>query len=155
MEILRLYPADAERFRAIRLRSLEDAPQMFGSSYEETAARPPESWPQQLEQLTTFIAVSEDLDIGVVRGGEYDRARRIAIFYSMWVAPAFRGRGVGEALIDTVADWSRAHSFAYLVLDVAHHNAHAIALYGRKGFVRVDDEGTLDPAKERRLALRL
>lgn len=157
LQIQRLRPDDVERFREIRLRSLRDAPTMFGSTFEDLVTHPPESWRQQLEQLATFVAVADHSDIGVVRGGAYTPRPNAAILYSMWVEPAFRGRGVGEALIDTVVDWARSEGFASLVLDVTHHNEHAIALYARKGFVRIDDEDApdLDRDNEHRRELRL
>lgn len=128
---------------------------MFGSTYEETAARPPESWPEQLRRLATFVAAHDGADVGVVRGGELEVGSGVAFLLSMWVAPPFRGQGVGEALIDAVVGWARARGLSMVVLDVGHHNAHAIALYTRKGFEPIDDQGTLDPDKEHRRGLRL
>jgi hypothetical protein len=47
--------------------SSEDAPDAFGSMIEEVAAWPAESWSKQLLDLPTFIAVSDGLDVGLVR----------------------------------------------------------------------------------------
>jgi ribosomal protein S18 acetylase RimI-like enzyme len=45
-----------------------------------------------------------------------------------------RGRRVGQALIETAADWGRRHGRRRLTLHVAANNAPAIRLYERCGF---------------------
>ena len=53
----------------------------------------------------------------------------------MLVDVAWRGRGVGSALMHTAIDWSRAHGLHKLCLEVFPHNAAGLALYRRFGFV--------------------
>jgi GNAT superfamily N-acetyltransferase len=53
---------------------------------------------------------------------------------SVWVRPAFRGRGVADALIEATAGWARARSFPALSLWVTETNASARRLYARRGF---------------------
>ena len=59
------------------------------------------------------------------------------------VETAQRGRGLGATLLQTTIDWARAHPLLeYVDLSVFAHNAPAIALYERSGFVqtgRVND----------------
>ncbi len=148
MEIQRLTPGEAKRLRAIRLRALSNAPDAFGSTFEETAARPPKSWPKQLAELATFVVVLDGYDVGMVRGIRYEGKPGAAILLSMWVAPAVRGKGVGEALIDAVVDWARSEGFVHLLLDVADENAPAVALYARKGFKPTGETSTLPPPRE-------
>lgn len=133
--IERLTTHDAERLRTIRLRALQDAPDAYSATYEETAARPPESWRRQIDELATFAAVEEGCDLGLVRCRRHESLADAADLLSMWVAPEARGRGIGMALIDTVADWARSAGLLRLVLEVRLHNAHALALYTRAGFV--------------------
>lgn len=134
-----------QRFRAIRLASLQDAPDAFGSTFEETAARPPESWQKQLQDLPTFIAVVDGVDSGVVRGAP--QADNTAHLISLWVSPNARGMGIGSALIDTVVDWASAKGYVKLILEVGNHNAEAIALYTRKGFKPTGKTGHLPPPR--------
>ena len=54
---------------------------------------------------------------------------------AMAVAREWRGRGVGSALLATGIEWSRERGLHKLVLDVFPHNAAAIALYRKFGFV--------------------
>lgn len=53
----------------------------------------------------------------------------------MQVARAWRGRGVGTLLLQTVIDWARGAGLHKLTLSVFPHNQAAIALYRKFGFV--------------------
>jgi ribosomal protein S18 acetylase RimI-like enzyme len=55
---------------------------------------------------------------------------------AMAVAREWRGRGVGSALLAAGIEWSRERDLHKLVLDVFPHNAAAIALYRKFGFVQ-------------------
>ena len=56
----------------------------------------------------------------------------------MAVAPEWRGRGVGSALLGAAIEWSRERGLHKLSLSVFPHNTAAIGLYRKFGFV---DEG--------------
>ena len=56
----------------------------------------------------------------------------------MAVARDWRGRGVGAALLSAAIEWARGQGLHKLSLAVFPHNAAAIALYRKFGFV---DEG--------------
>jgi RimJ/RimL family protein N-acetyltransferase len=53
----------------------------------------------------------------------------------MGVAREWRGRGVGSALLAAAIEWARGHEVHKLSLGVFAHNASAIALYRKFGFV--------------------
>jgi ribosomal protein S18 acetylase RimI-like enzyme len=53
----------------------------------------------------------------------------------MAVAREWRGRGVGSALMVAALDWAREGGLHKLCLSVWPHNAAAIALYRKYGFV--------------------
>ncbi|MBX3465895.1 MAG: GNAT family N-acetyltransferase [Planctomycetes bacterium] len=148
MRVARLTPVEGERLRALRLASLRDAPHAFASTHEEAAARPPESWRQQLVELATFVAVADGVDVGLVRAGPFTEDAGAAMLLSMWVAPQARGAGVGDALIDAVVDWARDEGFARVVLDVGDENASAQRLYARHGFAPTGERSRLPPPRE-------
>lgn len=148
IHIERLTPDAGERLRTIRLRALQDAPDAFEASYEESAARPPESWARQLADLATFVAVDGERDVGMVRAGPHGSLVDTAYLISMWVAPEARGRGVGHALIDAIVEWAKAAGYARVVLDVGTHNRYASALYARAGFKAVDEPRASPPPRE-------
>ena len=143
IEIGRLAAEEGLRLRTIRLRSLADAPDAFGSTYGKAATRPPDSWAAQLRELPTFVAIVDGEDVGIVRGARDDSRPDTAWLISMWVAPEVRGQGVGEALIDAVVEWARASGARRLLLDVGDHNQPAIALYARMGFEPNGTSGSL------------
>ncbi len=135
MNIERLTPDEGTRLRAIRLRALRDAPDAFGTTFEEAEPWPAEVWRRQLEELATFVAVMAGQDVGLVRGAAHDEEPDSAQLISMWVAPEARGKGASDALIDAVVAWARGEGFRRLLLDVVDDNAAAVALYARRGFV--------------------
>jgi RimJ/RimL family protein N-acetyltransferase len=53
----------------------------------------------------------------------------------MLVAREWRGRGVGSALVAAAIEWARERGLHKLSLSVFAHNAAAIALYRKFGFV--------------------
>jgi ribosomal protein S18 acetylase RimI-like enzyme len=76
------------------------------------------------------------------------------------VLKAYRRIGLGEALLRTGLEWSRAQGIRKVRLGVFATNESAIALYKKLGFVeegRLNEEVILDgnPVDEMLLALRL
>lgn len=139
---------EGERLRAIRLRSLRDAPDAFGTTLEDAAAWSFESWNRQLEQFATFVATADSSDLGLVRGALHDRFQDAGYLISMWVSPDARRQGIGAALIDAVVHWARTRGLNRLFLDVTEKNATAISLYTRKGFIPNGEVGTLPPPRD-------
>jgi RimJ/RimL family protein N-acetyltransferase len=58
----------------------------------------------------------------------------------MLVVAAWRGRGVGSALLAAALGWARRHGAHKVALEVWPHNTAALALYRKFGFV---EEGRL------------
>jgi ribosomal protein S18 acetylase RimI-like enzyme len=63
----------------------------------------------------------------------------------MWIAPAGRGQGVGDALMTAIEDWARAAGARVLKLSVVDGNDPAHNLYLRSGFADTDELGDLMP----------
>jgi RimJ/RimL family protein N-acetyltransferase len=71
-------------------------------------------------------------------GGKRERERHAGVF-GLTIAEAWRGRGIGTALISTLLDWARAHPHIEKVsLVVFSTNDRAIRLYRALGF---EEEG--------------
>ncbi|RKT57196.1 ribosomal protein S18 acetylase RimI-like enzyme [Saccharothrix australiensis] len=128
-------PDDWQVWRRLRLAALRDAPDAFESAYEKWAHAPEERWRRRLAGSLDLVARLDGADVGMVSGMPGDPVELI----SLWVAPAARGRGVGDALVDGVARWADPRPVR---LRVAAGNAHALALYLRHGFV-VEPGGAL------------
>ncbi|MHC5010036.1 MAG: GNAT family N-acetyltransferase [Planctomycetota bacterium] len=158
----RMTPEDWERVRAIRLRSLADAPDAFGTTLAEDEVRPLAEWRTRLEnpEAATFLATADGEDVGLVTGVAYDGRPGAAGLFGMWVAPESRGHGIGGALVDAVVTWARAAGFDRILLDVGDDNGPATGLYRSRGFERTGRTGTLSPSRahvlehERALLLR-
>jgi ribosomal protein S18 acetylase RimI-like enzyme len=74
---------------------------------------------------------------------------RPAELISLWVAPAARGRGVGDEAVRQVLTWvRREYPASRVVLSVKVDNDHAIRLYRRHGFV---DAGVSPEDRDERL----
>ena len=143
-----LTQADGPRLQSIRLRALQDAPDAFGTTFEDASKNGAEVWAKQLAELPTFVAVEGTRDVAMVRCARDRETSDTAWLISMWVAPEFRRRGIGSALVDLVVAWARENGIGRLVLDVADVNAQAIALYGTKGFKPNGKSGSMPSPRQ-------
>jgi ribosomal protein S18 acetylase RimI-like enzyme/SAM-dependent methyltransferase len=155
MWIVRAEPDDWERVRDLRLRALLDAPEAFGSTHDDEAARTESDWRafatgwEGAARQAAYAAVDEDgrwvgLAVGVVR--EADTS--LANLYSMWVDPAARGLGAGRLLVDTVAVWAAGTGAERLELCVTEANDPAVALYRTAGFEPTGGRDVLRPGSD-------
>lgn len=123
--------------KAIRLAALRDAPTAFGVTHASAAGDSDARWRQRAapgDGATFLLALADDVAVGLVghhAAGDGDAWNVIA----MWVAPAWRGKGVAEGLVAAVKTRALAQGQARLVLDVAPSNGRAVAFYHRQGFV--------------------
>jgi len=129
-------PDEWATLRDVRLAALLEAPYAFGSTYAREAPFTEQQWRARFAvRAVTFFAFAADLADGEPAGlaGVYveDGA---ADLVSMWVRPAARGHGVGEALVQGAADWARARDYDTLYLWVTESNMAARGLYERCGF---------------------
>lgn len=148
LQIQRLLINEVKRLRTLRLAALKDAPDAFGSTFQDVATYSEATWRSQLQSLPTFVAVLDSMDSGIVRGAPHSEQTTVAYLLSMWVAPHARGQGIGEALTDSVIDWAHTAGYKQLVLDVSESNHFAISLYTRKGFKPTGVIGHLPPPRE-------
>ncbi|HEY9408251.1 MAG TPA: GNAT family N-acetyltransferase [Jiangellaceae bacterium] len=127
-------PDDWRTWRDLRLASLLDAPAAFGSTYEQWRDADETRWRARLEAPgVLMVARLDDEPVGTA-GGFFPSSSEAELI-SMWVAPAGRGRGVGDALVEAVLAWARRQAAPAIGLWVAEGNAPAEALYARHGFL--------------------
>jgi len=127
----------------VKIRAAEDADRLplarlFAVVAEERdgiAAEPPVDVERRAASWSldrTFVAVAKDEQIGGIWVIEsWFGYGEIAMF----VAAAWRGRGVGTALLAAAIECGRAAGMHKLTLSVFPHNEAAIALYRKFGFV--------------------
>ncbi|GJQ28949.1 MAG: acetyltransferase [Phycisphaerae bacterium] len=97
------------------------------------------SHPRQL----LLVAVSGERVVGILdlRQTIPRRKARHRVLLGMSVREAYRGAGVGTALMERALGWAKAHpDLALVTLEVYAENVRAVALYRRFGFV---EKGTL------------
>ena len=148
--IQRLTPDDVDRARALRLRSLRDAPDAYWTTAEEETRTTAAEWRARLTNpaAVTFVARLDGTDVGLVFGAPHHDQAGDAGLYGMWVASEARGTGVGAALIDALVGWARVTGYRHLRLEVADANLPAVRLYERAGFKPTGRAGTLPPPRE-------
>lgn len=147
-------PPDWERMRALRLAALADTPDAFAATLAGERDRPDEFWRARLERtdVTTLRAelCGDDgawRDAGLAVLAPTDEAAVVGL-YSVWVAPAARGRGVGDALVAAACARAREMGYARVALEVGAANGRAMGLYARAGFRPTGRTGTLPAPRE-------
>lgn len=135
MEVQILGADGWQLWRHLRLQALAESPEMYGSTLAEWSGPgdTEERWRQRFSAIPLNVVIHCDgAPAGIV--GAYEQPGGAVELISMWVDPATRGRGVGDAAVQAVLDWADGRD---VVLSVKHHNRPAIALYDRNGFVDV------------------
>lgn len=137
-----LTEADADTFRALRLRALRDHPEAFGASYEEEVDQPIERTVERLRAsssgsfvLGAFLGDALVGSVGLNRPARPKTQHRGTI-WGMYVCPEASGRGIGRALLHEAIVRARAITgLEELTLGVTVGNERARRLYLAAGFV--------------------
>ena len=139
IELHELLPADWQMWRELRLAALAEAPTVFGSRLADWQGADEKRWRERLAILgsVNFVALMDGRPAGMASGVPGDDGMPELI--SMWVSPTARGKGVGDRLVESVAQWAREQGAAALRLALMEDNEKAAALYRRNGFADVDE----------------
>lgn len=159
IRIRRFLPREWPAYRALRLRSLADAPEAFGSSLKAEEAWAHALW---MARLTAADVSGRDCPLVAEAAADTDAGADgtmlgllwakcdaddagIVNLFQMWVAPEARGRGVAASLVDEAVAWARAIDARLVQLGVVVSNQAAIQLYRRKGFGNVGEPEPIRP----------
>jgi len=136
VQIRRLMPADAARYRELRLEGLRCNPEAFGSTYETESVQPLSSFSKRLAGSAVFGAFRGAELLGIagfaVRNGLKEAHK--GLLWGMYVRPDARKAGVGRRLVEAVIDFARQR-VELLQLSVVSDNEQARRLYASLGFV--------------------
>jgi GNAT superfamily N-acetyltransferase len=135
--VRRLGPDDWCLWRDVRLAALADAPEAFGSWLERENGYTDADWRAWLAPDRGLKAIAGDAGL-IGAWLPPDRGGAVEL-YSMWVAPAWRGRGVGDRLVAEAVAWAGERRHPRVDLWVVGGNAAAERLYRRHGFVPTDE----------------
>ena len=141
MRITQLTRDDAAAYQDLRLYSLQESPEAFGSSFDEEVNRPLEIVANRIKDPANHVfgAFSEeDQLIGMVtlRWEQREKSIHKAAIYAMFVSPQYRGKGTGRALMDTAIQRARDIGVRQVILAVNNSNKAAVHLYEACGFER-------------------
>lgn len=92
------------------------------------------AWLDTMDPSTPGTSFVAEVDGRIV--GQLGVSGEGRVEIGMWVAPEWRGKGVGTALMNAALDYARTHGAYKISLEVWPHNAAAIALYEKFGFER-------------------
>lgn len=134
-------PDEWRRWREIRLRSLQQDPDAFGSTYERELAHTEDDWRLRLAAGRSVIAAVGGVDVGLGAGFEDTPGKLMVV--AMWTDPGSRGRGVGRAVLEHVVRSAQADGL-HAHLWVADGNP-ARRLYESAGFAA---DGRIEPLRE-------
>jgi len=136
-------PDDWKAWRELRLAALAEAPFAFGSQYADWVDATEDRWRERLSSPGAYQVIASIDGTPAGMAGGFPSADDTAELVSMWVAPAGRGKGVGNALMTAIEDWARGIGAATLKLSVVPGNDPAHNLYLRHGYVDTDEPGDL------------
>ena len=156
VDVLVLTPDDWRLWRQLRLAALAEAPAAFGSTFAEWSGSGDTEprWRARLASvaLNLLLTVGGEL-VGMVSATAPNAHGEVELI-SLWVAPAGRGRGVGDEAVEQVSAWAHDQhpgDAVVVVLSVKTDNERARALYERHGFVDVGPSpGVPDKRRMRR-----
>lgn len=155
---LRVVTADDwSLWRVARLEALAGAPYAFGSRLADWEAAPEQRWRDRLSLPGShnILAVADGVPVGMATGIPAEEGRSVELI-SVYVGPAARGHGVGDALVTAVEHWARERRARRLLLDVVATNTAARRLYERHGLVVVGEvPGSPGDVEELRMAKEL
>lgn len=144
-----LEPSLWKQHKTLRLLSLQDSPDAFGSTYEAERIQSDSAWEQRIATALTlpenkaFIAYQHQQACGLLWCKLAANDATSATLFQMWVAPAQRGLGISKQLLEAAIQWVRATGRQRIELGVTQTNTAAIHLYKRYGFIPVGEPSAL------------
>jgi RimJ/RimL family protein N-acetyltransferase len=141
LQIRRLMPADAARFREIRLEALQQSPEAFGSTFEQECTQSLAQFEEALTKTDVFGAFrgTELLGMAGYRTQAGAKKAHKGYLWGMYVRASARGTGVAKPLVEAVLAHARER-VELVQLTVVKENERAQRLYRSCGFVAYGHE---------------
>lgn len=130
-------PDDWPVWRVLRQAALAESPHAFGSRLADWQGDGDREarWRDRLgvPGSHNVVATLDGRPVGMASGVPSEEDGVVWLI-SMWVAPAARGRSVGDTLVEEVVQWARSVGARELRLSVVETNTAAARLYERHSF---------------------
>lgn len=105
--------------------------------------------PEELASMSRVYVAEVDGAFAGLAALKFSAWNRKVVLWHLYVAPVFRGHGVGAALVGASLDYTREAGAWCLWLETQHINYPAVQFYRRMGFRLTGlDEALFDPAGE-------
>jgi ribosomal protein S18 acetylase RimI-like enzyme len=139
-QVLRAGPADWQRLRDVRLRSLAADPSAFASSLEREQGYDEQRWLSWISSSAVLLAIDpalpdQPIGLATLRALPADE-NAAGELNAMWVEPEQRGTGLGGQLLQAALTSAAAGGYRSVRLWVTDGNLGASTLYERAGFRR-------------------
>jgi len=135
MSVDLLRPNDWQRYRAIRLRSLEINPEAFGGSFDAESQWSEREWRTEMAKFVALVAVHDGTDVAVMTVEVLDGDHGTTCWIGgCWSDPVVRGRGAFRTLFTYVDAHAAEFGWSKQGLGVWRDNDSAIAAYSALGF---------------------
>lgn len=135
MKIRILTQADWKIWKQLRLEALQNAPESFGSSYEEELNWSDLDFQNELNKSDIFGVVLDTLLISCA--GFYSlkssKTSHRGVVWGMYTRPEYRGQGVASALIQEIIKHAKTR-VTQLHLTCVTSNFEAMTFYQKQGF---------------------
>jgi len=146
ISVRRIALGEGEIFKHLRLASVSEFPEFFGTTLEDAVARCEESWNLQADSSAvgsdraTFLAFSDQDPIGIAALYRDDVEKTYAALIQVWVHPAHRRRNVAGKLLKEVFGWAKTNEFARIYAWVVKDNKRMLRTLSNFGFEIAGEE---------------
>ncbi len=164
LEIKPLLPHEWPILKQVRLRALADAPEAFSTTLAQAQDYTDTDWQERARRFAhpppaaARIAYLSNTPCGMMTcypaSPQTPLAAPIAELTAVWVDPAARGQGAGEALAASIVTWAVTQNIRTLQAWVMEDNPRALAFYKKVGFAETSQR-LLEPTDPPRYALLL
>lgn len=138
MEIIKLSPEDWEKYKNIRLEALQKDGLAFGPSYEEEAKKKDEEWKATLEKDDSYLFFAEEngeiVGMAAAYQEEGEKVHHVAYVWGVYVREAFRGKGIGKKIMETLLGELKENNVVKANLNVNTIQSGAVKIYESLGF---------------------
>lgn len=138
--VRRLTADEWPMWREIRLRSLIDAPDAYGSTLPREQAFTEADWRERMGSSPVLLL---DGERAVAMGAAWREQPGWIMVVGMWTEPAYRGRGLAGQILDLLVETARVED-RRVCLWVTQSSAAARSAYERYGFVSTGEVEPID-----------